>query len=98
MIMHRLKRILGPAEHASKSGHDLLPLEPLTPRWILGTADVLDHGEIAQSQNPVRSALSVGHGFDLYSSTAEAPSEGAIGPGPTMQAGEAFRGRFPAVS
>jgi hypothetical protein len=26
--------------------------EPLAPRRILGTADVLDHGEIAQAQNP----------------------------------------------
>jgi hypothetical protein len=63
MIMHRLKRILGPAEHASKPGHDLLSLEPLTSRRILGTADVLDHGEIAQPQNPARTALSVGHGL-----------------------------------
>jgi hypothetical protein len=76
MIMHRLERILGPAEHAPKPGHNLLSLEPLMPRRILGTTDVLDHGEIAQAQNPARTALSVGHGFGLYRSTAEAPSEG----------------------
>ena len=57
MIMHRLERILGPAEHASKPGHDLLPLEPLTPRRILGAADVLDHGEIAQVAEPRQNRL-----------------------------------------
>src|SRR5919106_955079 len=32
MIIHRLERILGPAEHASKPGYNLLPLEPLSRR------------------------------------------------------------------
>jgi hypothetical protein len=75
MIMHRLERFLGPAEHASKPGDNLLLLEPLTRRRILGTVDVLDHGEIAQAQNPARAAFSVGHGPDLYGSTAEVRSE-----------------------
>ena len=56
MTMHRLKRILGPAEQASKPGHDLLPLEPLTQSRILGTADVLDHREIATRLAPVTDA------------------------------------------
>ena len=97
MVMHRLERIVGPAEHPSKPGNDVLPLEPLTPRGILGTADVFDDGEIAQAQNPARTAFSVGHGPDLYSSTAEAASEGRSAR-PTVEAAEAFRGRFPAAS
>jgi hypothetical protein len=42
MIMHRLDWFLGPAERASKPGHDLLPLDPLAPGRILGAADVLE--------------------------------------------------------
>jgi hypothetical protein len=98
MIMHRLERIHGLAEHASKPGNDVLPLEPLTPRRILGTADVLDHGEIAQAQNPARTAFSVGHGPDLYRSTAEAAFRNGDRPGPTVETAEAFRGRFPEAS
>jgi hypothetical protein len=40
---------LGPAEHASEPGQDLLLLQPLAPGRILGSADVLDHREIAQT-------------------------------------------------
>jgi hypothetical protein len=52
MIMHRLERILGPAEHASKPGNELLPLEPLTPRRILGTADVLIMARLRNRRTP----------------------------------------------
>jgi hypothetical protein len=97
MIMHRLERILGPAEHASKPGHDLLSLEPLTPRRILGTTDVLDHAEIAQRRTPPEPpCLSV----MVLASIAVQPRPCRKGdrPGLTVQAGEAFRERFPAAS
>jgi hypothetical protein len=97
MVMHRLERIVGPAEHPSKPGHNLLQLEPLTPRRILGTADVFDHGEIAQAQNPPElPSLSV----MVLTSIAVQPMPRRKGdrPGPTVEAAEAFRGRFPAAS
>ena len=84
MIMHRLERILGPAEHASKPGHDLLPPEPVRPYRILGTADVLDHGEIAQAP-PEPPPLSI-MTSDVYRSTAEA-RVGEGGPGSDRIAG-----------
>ena len=39
-----------------------LLVEPLTPGRILGATNVLDHGEVAQAQNPARPASPVGHG------------------------------------
>jgi hypothetical protein len=47
--LKRLERILGAPEHASEPGQDLLLLQPLAPGRILGSADVLDHREIAQT-------------------------------------------------
>lgn len=91
MIMHRLERVLGAAEHASKPGHNLLPLEPLTPRRILGTADVPDHGEIAQEHNRGRTALSVGHGRDSIAVQPKPCGKGDPS-GPRVEVVEAFQG------
>ena len=57
MIMQPLEWVLGAAERPSKPRQDLLLLKPLTPRRILGAADVLDHREIAQAQNATGAAI-----------------------------------------
>jgi hypothetical protein len=58
MLEQRLERVLVAAEHAAEPGHDLLLLEPVTPRRILRAADVLDHGEVAQAQHLASRTLS----------------------------------------
>ncbi len=58
MVLERAERILGAAEHASEPGHDLLPFELLAPGRILGASDILDHGEVAQAQDPARPSMS----------------------------------------
>ena len=51
VVGHRLGRVHAAAEQPTEPRHDLLPLEPLTPRRVLGAADVLDHDEVAQAQD-----------------------------------------------
>jgi hypothetical protein len=47
MVEHRLQRALVASEHSAEPRDDLLLLEVFTPRWIIRTADVLDHSEVA---------------------------------------------------
>jgi hypothetical protein len=50
-VGHRLKRVGAAAKSVAEPGHCLLLLEPVAPRRVLGAADVLDHGEVAQAQD-----------------------------------------------
>ena len=51
MVQHRLEGTLVAAEHAAQPRDHLLLLEPVTPCRILRTADMLDHGEVAEAEN-----------------------------------------------
>jgi hypothetical protein len=63
MVQHRLEGTLLAAEHAAQPRDHLLLLEPVTPRRILRTADMLDHGEVAEAENLALTALgSIVHG------------------------------------
>ena len=97
MIMHRLERILGPAEQASKPSHDLLLLEPLAPSRILGWRMFSIIARLRRRRTPPEPpSLSV----MVLTSVAVQPKARRKGdrPGPTVQAAEAFRARFPAAS
>jgi hypothetical protein len=61
MVLQCLERIFGPAKHASEPCQDLLLFEPLAPRRIVDATNVRNHGEVAQAQNPARTALSLVH-------------------------------------
>ena len=51
IVGHLLGRVHAAAEQPTEPRHNLLPLEPLTPRRVLRAADVLDHDEVAQAQD-----------------------------------------------
>ena len=97
MVLKRLGRILGAAEHASEPGQDLLLLQPLAPGRILGSADVLDMARLRKRRTPSdprRPSVMI---IPTYLGTVQGRQK-CDRPAPRVQAAGTFREPFPAAS